>query len=204
MGINNLITQLDIAKEAINVFEIINRYYPTQTRAYSILVHHSLSVASYAISLAEKHPGLSINKVFLYEAAMLHDIGIFLTNAPRIACFGKELYIRHGYLGANLLREIGLPRHALICERHTGAGLTIDEIIVRKLPLPTDRVYFPESLEEQLICYADCFFSKTKLGIQKEYSQVRNKMATFWKTEEEKLFAEAAVKRLDSMHNLFS
>ena len=44
------------------------------------------------------HPELSLDKDFLYEAAMLHDIGIFLTDAAGIHCFGDKLYICHGYL----------------------------------------------------------------------------------------------------------
>ena len=37
---------------------------------------------------------------------MLHDIGIFQTDAPGIHCFGSQPYICHGRLGAELLRKI--------------------------------------------------------------------------------------------------
>ena len=90
---------------------------------------------------------------------MLHDIGIFLTDAPGIFCFGDKPYICHGYLGADLLREEGFPRHALVCERHTGAGISAESIIKQDLPIP-HREMLPVSMEEQVICFADKFFQK--------------------------------------------
>lgn len=97
---------------------------------------------------------------FIREAALLHDIGVFATDAPGIGCTGTEPYIRHGVIGSELLVQEGLPRHALVCERHTGVGLTLELIQKRKLPLPP-REMIPVTLEEQIICFADCFYSKS-------------------------------------------
>ena len=127
---------------------------------------HSRSVADKALWIADKHPELNLDKAFLEEAAMLHDIGIFLTDAPGIFCFGDKPYICHGYLGADLLREEGFPRHALVCERHTGAGISVESIIKQDLPIP-HREMLPVSMEEQVICFADKFFSKTRLEKEK-------------------------------------
>lgn len=91
---------------------------------------------------------------------MLHDIGIFLTDAPGIHCHGKEPYLMHGYLGAQLMRKHGREDIARVCERHTGTGLTAEQINERNLPLPAGD-YRPETLEEQVICYADKFYSKS-------------------------------------------
>ena len=131
-----------------------------------ILLTHSRSVADKALWIADKHPELNLDKAFLEEAAMLHDIGIFLTDAPGIFCFGDKPYICHGYLGADLLREEGFPRHALVCERHTGAGISAESIIKQDLPIP-HREMLPVSMEEQVICFADKFFSKTRLEKEK-------------------------------------
>ncbi len=90
---------------------------------------------------------------------MLHDIGIFMTHAPELGCRGVHAYISHGHLGHQLLEGLGFPRHALICERHVGVGITMDEIEAQNLSLPR-RDMVPETLEEQIICYADKFFSK--------------------------------------------
>lgn len=113
-----------------------------------------------------KHPELNLDTVFLEEAAMLHDIGIFLTHAPGIQCFGTEPYICHGYLGAGLVRKEGFPRHALVCERHTGAGLSLKDIMDQKLPVP-HREMLPVSMEEQVICFADKFFRKPISTVRK-------------------------------------
>ena len=93
---------------------------------------------------------------------MLHDIGIFLTDAPSIECRGTQPYILHGILGAKLLREEGMDESvARVAERHTGAGISREEIISQGLPLPPDGDYMPASGLERLICYADKFYSKS-------------------------------------------
>lgn len=79
-----------------------------------------------------------------------------MTDAEGICCFGSYPYICHGYLGADLMRKEGFPRHALVCERHTGAGMSLQSIIDQQLPVP-HRNMVPVSLEEQVICFADKF-----------------------------------------------
>ena len=143
-----------------------------------ILNVHSRSVADKALWIAGKHPELNLDTVFLEEAAMLHDIGIFLTHAPGIQCFGTEPYICHGYLGAGLVRKEGFPRHALVCERHTGAGLSLKDIMDQKLPVP-HREMLPVSMEEQVICFADKFFSKTHLDREKTVEGARKSIAKY-------------------------
>ena len=149
----------------MNPIDIINKYYPEENELRHILLTHSRSVADKSLWIADRHPELSLDKDFLYEAAMLHDIGIFLTDAAGIHCFGDKPYICHGYLGADLIRGEGYPRHALVCERHTGAGLSLEGIIAQDLPVP-HREMVPVSLEEQAICFADKFYSKTHLESQ--------------------------------------
>lgn len=145
---------------------IIDKYYPENNELKHILLTHSRSVADKALWIADKHPELELDRQFLEEAALLHDIGVFLTDAPGIHCFGEHPYICHGYLGAELIRREGYPRHALVCERHTGAGLSLESILQRDLPIP-HREMLPVSLEEQVICFADKFFSKTHLDREK-------------------------------------
>ena len=79
--------------------EIIDRYYPAGTRLRDILLSHSRSVAVLALEIATRH-NLPLEPSVIESAAMLHDIGIFLTYAPSIECRGTEPYIRHGILGA--------------------------------------------------------------------------------------------------------
>ena len=117
----------------MDALAIINKYYPEDNELKHILLAHSRSVADKALWIAGKHPELNLDKQFLEEAAMLHDIGIFMTDADGICCFGSYSYICHGYLGADLMRKEGFPRHALVCERHTGAGISLQSIIDQQL-----------------------------------------------------------------------
>ena len=77
----------------MNPIDIINKYYPEENELRHILLTHSRSVADKSLWIADRHPELSLDKDFLYEAAMLHDIGIFLTamlwfvNAIRVPDF---------------------------------------------------------------------------------------------------------------------
>ena len=162
----------------MNYMEIIDRHYRYYPDLRGLLIRHSEDVTRKALSLARRHPELNIDRQFVSEAAMIHDIGIFKTNAPEIYCFGDEPYMCHGILGAELMRNEGWPRHALVCERHTGAGLTKEEIAERSLPLPPAD-FLPVSIEEQLICFADCFFSKTKPDKEKSVEKVRRKMEKY-------------------------
>lgn len=109
---------------------------------------------------------------------MLHDIGIFKCDAAGILCFGTEPYICHGRIGAELLRSEGFPRHARVCERHTGAGITKAQIIAQNLPLP-QQDFLPETMEEKVICYADKFFSKTHLDREKTIEQAEKSLSKF-------------------------
>ncbi|MCC8113688.1 MAG: HDIG domain-containing protein [Bacteroidales bacterium] len=159
--------------------DIIDKYYESGSPLREILIRHSRSVADKALAIARaKHLNLDYRDV--ETAAMLHDIGIYQTDAPGIQCFGKEPYLRHGVLGAELLRREGAPAWiARVAERHTGAGLTAEEIKRQGLPLPTDRDLVPETLLERLICYADKFFSKSGDMKEKPLERVRASMAKF-------------------------
>lgn len=156
----------------MNALALIDKYYPEENELKHILLTHSRSVADKALALARLHPELKLDLQFIEEAALLHDIGIFLTDADGIYCYGSHPYICHGYLGADLVRKEGYPRHALVCERHTGAGLSLKAIEERNLPIP-HREMVPVSLEEQLICFADKFYSKTKLDKEKSLEKAR-------------------------------
>lgn len=178
----------------MDVKEIIDRYYPCENELKNIYMVHVRAVADFALGLARKHPELELDEAFVYEAAMLHDIGIFLTDAPRIHCYGSEEYLCHGYLGAELLRSIGLERHARVCERHTGTGLTKEIIERNGWNLPV-KDFVPETLEEQLICFADKFFSKTKfLHEPRTFEQVVESM---------RKISEDSVKKVEKWAEMF-
>ena len=177
----------------MNPLDIINKYYPGESELKHILLTHSCSVADKALEIAGRHPELNLDRDFLYEGAMLHDIGIFLTDADSIFCFGDKPYICHGYLGADLMRAEGYPRHALVCERHTGAGLSLEQILAQDLPVP-HRDMVPVSMEEQVICFSDKFFSKTHLDREKTVEKARKSLEKY---------GLAGVQRFDKWCELF-
>ncbi len=142
-------------------YQIIEQYYNKGSELYNLLLMHSECVRDKALAIVQKHPELNADANFIAEAAMLHDIAIFMCDAPEIHCNGTHEYIQHGYLGSDLLMSHNLPRHALVCERHTGTGLSVADIQKQHLPLPL-RDMLPVSIEEQIICYADIFYSKSK------------------------------------------
>lgn len=158
--------------------KIIEKYYPEDNELRRLLLRHSRDVANKALAVCDRHPELNLDRQFVEEGAMVHDIGIFLTNAPGIFCHGTDPYIRHGIDGAELLRNEGLPRHARVCERHTGAGISREQIEQQQLPLP-DIDLMPETLEEQVICYADKFFSKSHPERVRTVEQAANSLAKF-------------------------
>ncbi len=162
----------------MNYQTIIDKYYPEDNELKRILMVHSRKVADKALEIVRRHPELDVDAGFVEEAAMLHDLGVFLCDAAGIQCFGTAPYIQHGTLGAQILREEGLPKHALVCERHTGAGLSLEYIMQNKLPVP-HRELMPVSLEEQIICFADKFFSKTRLTEEKTVEQAYRSVAKF-------------------------
>lgn len=162
--------------------QVIEKYYPPRSKAFRILVDHCRLVTDKALGIAANHPELNPDTVFIRNAAMLHDIGIFMTNAPNLYCYGDYPYICHGYLGQELLSNEGFPEYGLVCERHTGTGITVDDILEQKLPLPL-RNYVPESVEEQIICFADKFYSKGggQLYREKPVQEIRKTMLKFGK-----------------------
>ena len=162
----------------MDALAIIDKYYPEDNELKHILLTHSRSVADKALWIADSHPELELDRQFLEEAALLHDIGVFLTDAPGIHCHGTHPYICHGYLGSELMQKEGYPRHALVCERHTGAGISLQSILDQQLPVP-HRDMLPVTLEEQVVCFADKFFSKTHLDREKTPEKVLKSISRF-------------------------
>ena len=157
---------------------IIDKYYPFDNQLKNILMEHSRHVADKALSIVDKHPELGADRAFVEEAAMLHDIGILRCDADGICCFGTEPYIKHGIIGAQMMRDEGYEKHARVCERHTGAGITLHQIEERHLPLPHQN-FLPETIEEKIVCYADKFFSKTKLDKEKSLESAIRSISRF-------------------------
>lgn len=164
----------------MNVIKLIENYYEPGSKAHHFLLHHSTLVADKALRIAARVADLKPDLDFIKDAAMLHDIGIFMTRTPEIGCFGSQPYIAHGYLGRELLEKEGLPRHALVCERHVGVGLSMQDIVNNGFPLPM-RDMLPLTIEEKIICFADKFYSKHEDSLveEKPVQEIRQMIAHF-------------------------
>ena len=158
---------------AIDAMAILRHFYPDDTPLRRLLLTHSRQVADRALLIAERHPELHLDTGLMERGALLHDVGILRCDAPGILCFGTEPYICHGLLGAEMLRSLAgqtvkgntlaveqLEPLARFCERHTGTGLSRQQILSQQLPLPAQD-FLPETVEEQVVCYADKFYSKS-------------------------------------------
>ncbi|MEI7816849.1 MAG: HD domain-containing protein [Desulfuromonadales bacterium] len=145
-----------------------------------IVLEHSRYVADLALEVAGRLAVTEYDRLFIEEAALLHDVGVYQVYAPELGLYGSQPYILHGVLGRAVLEGEGYPLHALVCERHTGVGLTRDDIIRQSLPLPI-RDMCPLSLPEQIICFADLFYSKKpgRLKERKTVAQVRKNLLPF-------------------------
>lgn len=156
--------------------QIFSRFYSGNPELLATVSVHSECVARKALDCARAR-GIEADMQFVREAALLHDIGVVRCDAPSIFCYGSRPYICHGVEGRMMLDSLGLHRHALVCERHTGSGLTVADIRNQNLPLPL-RDMCPVSVEEKLVCYADKFFSKSsRLRQEKPLERVIEEMS---------------------------
>lgn len=180
---------------------IIDHYYK-EGKLRDILLAHSHGVADLALECAANHPELHLDTTLIENGAMLHDIGIIHCNADGIECHGTEPYICHGTIGATMLRKdcelFGMTADeieplARICERHTGTGLSKEDIKRQHLPLPT-RDLVPETIEEQLVCYADKFYSKTRPEVRKTMERTTKSLGKF---------GEQCVSKFYEWHEIF-
>ena len=168
----------------MDAMEIIHHFYPEDTPFRRLLLQHSEQVCGKVRALLDDPLCAGIRKRIdrdlALKGALLHDIGIGRCHAPDILCEGESHYLRHGLEGAAMLRSLDpeLEPYARICERHTGSGITAEEIRKQALPLP-EQDLLPETMEEKLICLADKFFSKSGDRQEKSFDRVRRSMAKF-------------------------
>jgi uncharacterized protein len=141
----------------------LHEKYAPSVEVFDLVHTHCRIVCAIAEQLVVTNR-LDINVELVRAGSLLHDIGVY-----RLYDDAGELdvtqYVRHGVLGAELLRELGLPDALCrICSHHTGVGLTRDDIERQHLPLPLCD-FVAETVEEELVMYADKFHSKRGPGV---------------------------------------
>ena len=140
-------------------FKLLKKHSPSK-KCFDIVLGHSLIVLEKAIDIiARKKLYNKLDFDLVISGCLLHDIGSFkfVNNFDR----KQKSYILHGIIGGEILRKERLIKEALIAERHIGTGISREDIVKNKLPLPK-KDFLPITLEQKLVCYADKFHSKTK------------------------------------------
>jgi uncharacterized protein len=142
-----------------DILRLHEKHAPTPT-AFDLVYTHCVIVCGIAEQLHSRmDAGQGIDIDLTRAGALLHDVGVYRLYDAAGKLDGKN-YIRHGIVGYELLREERLPE--AICRfasHHTGVGLTRDDVITQRLPLPPAD-YLAETAEERLVMYADKFHSK--------------------------------------------
>ena len=164
----------------MNPFALLAKHFGANRPGLDIVYRHSQMVADKALALARGSRSRGLDLEFIVQAALLHDIGVSRVYAPMLHCFGKAPYICHGIIGREIMEAEGFPRHALVCERHIGVGLSLEDIAAQRLPLP-DREMSPVTTAERIVALADLFFSKKGGDLEREKSlaQVKGDLLKF-------------------------
>jgi uncharacterized protein len=105
----------------------------------------------------------AIDHGFLWSAALLHDIGRFVTHDP----------IRHGVEGYDLLTRLGYEPEANVCASHILFGLDSCEAIRFGLPA---RDFVPRTIEERLVPLVDFLIEFDKpTTLDRRFSSLRKR-----------------------------
>lgn len=138
----------------------LHQKYAVSKMAFSQVWTHCQIVLEIAeqLMLATK---LDVDPQLVRAGCLLHDIGVYpLIDAEAMVKPGVS-YMTHGIVGKAILRDEGLPEAlTMIAAHHTGVGLSKQDVIVQRLPLPIAD-YLAKTEEERLIMYCDKFHSKT-------------------------------------------
>lgn len=127
--------------------------------AFEVVYTHCVIVCEIAEQIIEV-AGLEVDVELVRAGCLLHDVGVYRLY-DMSGLLDHKGYVRHGVLGHELLRGEGFPEEICrFCSRHTGMGLTRDDVARQGLPVPAGD-YVAETGEERLVMYADKFHSKT-------------------------------------------
>ena len=129
--------------------------------AFELVWTHCVIVCEIAEQImAGAGAGAGLDAGLVRAGCLLHDVGVYRLYGPA-GRLDHSQYVRHGVLGHELLAGEGFPEEICrFCSRHTGMGLTRDDIEREGLPVPPGD-YVAESGEERIVMYADKFHSKT-------------------------------------------
>jgi len=180
----------------LDTISVLSKYL--SDKSFDIVLTHSIEVSVLAIAVCGHLRLSASDTLFVQQAAMLHDIGVCRVKAPDLGLREGHPYIMHGILGREILEHEGLLQHALVCERHIGVGLTVEDIVNQSLPLPL-RDMSPLTVAEEIVCFADLFYSKKtgQLTKRKSINRVRENLLHYG--EEKSIIFDSWIQRFGTV-----
>ncbi|WBQ06149.1 HDIG domain-containing metalloprotein [Kribbella sp. CA-293567] len=148
---------MDERTAAVNIptdreIRALHAQYASTREAFEVVHDHCRIVCDLAEQVIKAN-NLTVDVDLVRAGCLLHDLGVHRLDG--------SAYIRHGVLGHELLLDLGFPEViARFCSHHTGVGLTREDVTRQALPIPVGD-YLAETVEEELVMYADKFHSKS-------------------------------------------
>lgn len=174
--------------------EALHRKYAKTEADLKLVLTHCQIVEELAMHLLDTKPIPGINRQLVHVGCLLHDIGAYEVLENGVFVQG----VRHGTIGEQILKDEGFPEALYRCaSHHTGVGLTKQDVIDQKLPIPVGD-YTARTDEERLIMYVDKFHSKSNPPHEPPY------FCTFdWFRKSVQKFGADKAARLDALADLF-
>jgi uncharacterized protein len=130
------------------------------------VIAHCKAVSTLAVKFAEacEKNGLDLDMELVEVGALLHDIRRSKTHG-----------VDHAVVGVEIAESLNLPESVVsIIERHIGGGISAEE--AKDLGLPV-KDYFPVTLEEKLVAYADKLIERSHVvPIERTIKQFSRKL----------------------------
>lgn len=170
---------------SLGQIEALHRRYAPSDAGFDLVFTHCKIVSEIAEQCIAKKQ-LAVDVELVKVGCLLHDIGVY----ELLDKDGKERedihYITHGIRGEAILRKEGFPEVIWrFGSHHTGVGLTKQDIMNQNLPLPLQD-YEAETIEEELVMYADKFHSKDVPPCFNTFEYYKQSVAKFGQDKSEK------------------
>lgn len=172
----------------------LHQKYAKTAEDFKLIYEHCQIIEAIAVQLLDTRPLETIDRELLHVGSMLHDIGAYevLENGRFVRG------VRHGHIGEEILRKEGFSNE--ICRfasHHTGVGLTKQDVIEQKIPVPVAD-YTAQTDTERIIMYADKFHSKSNPPTEPPY------FCSFeWFRSSIQQFGEDKAQKFDSLAEKF-
>lgn len=139
----------------------LHKKYAPNELVFDLVYMHCRIVCEIAEWCVEQK-GLVVDIELLRAACLLHDIGTYVLYDAEGHVENRRLYPLHAIIGAKIIADEGFDERIVnAIETHILLGLSKEEITQpgSKFILPA-KDYTPQTIEAELLCYADRFHSK--------------------------------------------